>query len=39
MLTMQTILIGTGIVSGLMIGLWMYQRIRLDATIVDGCNC
>lgn len=31
----QTILIGTGIVAGLMVTLWVYQWRRHDATIVD----
>lgn len=32
---MQTILIGSGIVAGLMACLWVYQWLRHDATIVD----
>ena len=31
----QTLLIGTGIVAGLMACLWVYQWLRHDATIVD----
>src|SRR6185369_4559618 len=33
--TIQTILIGSGIVAALMTGLWIYQWFRTDATIVD----